>query len=135
MNDPNPAGDLGRESDQAVGPDMSLGGDEDLVILPFQFVDPGLDGLGFRARRSFFRLFDGEFGVSDDPCRQQDNRQDNTYHDPEDPGPWTLLGSPGWWGWVVGWCHCDVWWILQVDPYSNGKGLQGRKAFSRPVKH
>ena len=36
---------------------------------------------------------------------------------------------------MVGWCHCDVWWILQVDRYSNGKGCEGYKAFRGPVKH
>ena len=85
-----------------MGPDMSLGGDEDLVILSFQFVNPGLDGFGLRAWRCFFRFLDGEFVVTNDAQDQEGYRQDNTYHDPEDSGPRTLFWSPGWGRWVFG---------------------------------
>jgi len=83
MNDLHTAGDLGGESDQAMGPDVSLGGNEHLVVLPFQFVDPGLDGLGLRSGWSLFRLFDGELSVANDSHHQQDDRENDAHHDPK----------------------------------------------------
>lgn len=83
MDDLHSPGDLGGKGDQAMGPDIPLGGDKDLVILPFQFVNPGLNGLGLGAWWGFFRFFDGEFVVTGDPDEEQNDREDYSGRDPK----------------------------------------------------